>query len=198
MGDPTLKKRSSPLGSSPGRPVPIGVSVKTKIELAGKQQPLFEVYNLEVTLLEILRGKDAWSRIETENGPSLLPAPGFEYILARVKFGYFRQSRVKYDAMPYTIKLGQFASASPDGKTEYENPGSVKPPDPVLIDMPFSTGDSRDGWIVLQVPQDMEKPLLVFHRQQSVDTSYSVSGGLWFKLYEFDPMCLDDSCPVCR
>jgi hypothetical protein len=199
MGEPMIPERgSSMLGSSQSRPAPVGVMIKTRIQLAGKQQPLFEMYNLSIAVLEILRGQEVWGRIKAEGVSDDPPKAGFDYVLARITFGYSRQSRVRSDAAPYAIKQGQFVAVSPDGKTEYETPPLIRQPQPQLIDVPFSAGDSREGWIVLQAPQGVKEPLLAFHREYSGDTRYAISGPVWFKLFKFDPMCIDSSCVECR
>jgi hypothetical protein len=198
MGNPIApERRSSILGSSQDHAVPMGVTVKTKIE-RGDRQPSPEMYNLEITLLESLRGQDAWGRIKAEGVCDLPPAAGFEYILARIRFGYFRRARGVAEHSPYKISDGTFAARSKDGITEYELPPILRQPQPQLMGVPFTGGDSREGWIVLQVPEAEKEPLLVFHRQYAVDNKYGMWGAIWFKLFKFDPMCLDSSCADCR
>ncbi len=198
MGEQTTpERRSSGLGSSHDRPVPVGVNVKTKIE-RGDRQPSPEMYNLDITLLEFIRGKDARERIIAEGVSDQPPAAGYEYLLARIRFGYFRRARGVAEHSPYRISEGTFAARSRDGVTECELPHLLRQPQPPLLDVPFSAGDSREGWIVLQVPEAEKEPLLVFHRQYAVDNKYGMWSSIWFKLSRFDPMCLDSSCADCR
>jgi len=189
-------ERGSILGSSPARPIPIGVLAKTTI-LHGDRQPTPETFNLEITLLSVVRGKAALDRIRAEGVSDQPPKAGFEYVLALIRFGYFRKARSSSAPPVYALQQGSFRPASADGRTEYENPSLMTQPQPQLVDVSFSVGDSREGWIALEVPEEEKQPLLVFHRAPAA-ASYGVWGSVWFKLYAFDPMCIDSSCPDCR
>jgi hypothetical protein len=179
----TLSDRDNlALGSSQDRPAPMGVTVKTKIE-RGDRYSAPEVYHLEVTLLEFVRGKDAWERIKAEGLSDRPPEAGFEYILARIRVGYYCKARgFKRAGEAYRIAAGQFVAVSPDGKTEYHVPTLQRQPQQELIEIPFSPGDSREGWVVLQAEENAEKPLLIFHREYA-ENVYGVWGPVWFQLY---------------
>jgi hypothetical protein len=54
-----------------------------------------------------------------------------------------------------------------------------------LIGWSIAIHESREGWIVLQVPLDEKKPLLSFDRDytESRLTLRTALGLIWFKLY---------------
>lgn len=169
---------STALGSSYRSPAPIGVAIKTTIE-RGDAYSAPEIYDVEITLMEIVRGKEAWERIRAQGVPDEPPKASFEYVLARINFGYYRRGRVVGGEV-YKLTEGQFAAVSPDGKTEYEIPSLL--PQPQLIDCTFSPGESRDGWILLQVLEGDNKPLLVFKRQ-NVEGVHGIWRYVWFQIY---------------
>lgn len=166
-------------GSSPSRPAPVGVTVKTTVE-RGNAYELPEIYNLEITLLEVVRGKEAWEHIKAPGvGDSL--KSGYEYILVRINLGYFRKGRAAGGEV-YKLGEGQFVAVSTDGKMEYETPPALPQPPPPLIGSILSPGESHEGWILLQVPKDDKKPRLIFKRQ-NVSGVHEIWGHVWFQLY---------------
>jgi hypothetical protein len=176
------RNRSSLLGSRQDCSVPVGVTVKTKIEL-GDRYSAPEIYSLEITLLEIVRGKEAWNRIKSEGVSDNPPRPGFEYILVHIRFGFFSKARgFGHAHEAYRIGEDSFSAASADGKTQYENPSVTRQPQPQLVGLSFLIGKSREGWIIFQVPETEKKPLLSFRRDCS-ENVYGVWGSVWFQLY---------------
>jgi hypothetical protein len=171
---------NSLLGRSKDHPAPVGVTIKTTIE-RGEAYAAPEIYNVEMTLLEIVRGNEAWERIKAQGSLNEPPKTGFEFVLVHIRFGYFRRSRGMGGEV-YRLTKGQFAAFSSDGKTEYEIPAVLSQPQPQLIDSTISPGESRDGWILLQVPKDDKKPLLIFKRQ-NIEGVHGVWGHIWFQLY---------------
>lgn len=167
-------------GSSHLSPAPAGFTVKTTIE-RGDSYFSPRLYDVEVTLLEIVRGKEAWERIKAQGVSDQLPKTGSEYILARVNLGYSRRGRGDEDD-PYKLTEGQFAAVSTDGVTEYEIPHVLQQPEPKLIGYTFKSGESHEGWILLQVPEDDKQPLLIFKRQH-VEGAYGIWGYIWFQLF---------------
>lgn len=167
-------------GTSSDNPAPIGVTVKTTVE-RGDAYMGPRLYNVEITLLEILRGNQAWEQVKSSEVVKEPSKSGFEYILARLKFGFFRRARGLGEDT-YKLPDGQFIAASTDGKIEYENPPILKQPHPQLVDWLFKPGDIQEGWVVLQVPEDNKKPLLIFKRQHA-EGVYGIWGYVWFQLY---------------
>jgi hypothetical protein len=170
------------LGSRQDCPVPVGVTVKTKIEL-GDRYSAPEIYSLEITLLEVVRGKEAWNRTEGEGVSDKLPKPGFEYVLVHIRFGFFSKARgFGHAHEAYRIGEGSFSATSADGKTQYEIPSVTRQPQPQLVGLSFLIGESREGWIIFQVPETEKRPLLSFHRDYA-ENVYGVWGSVWFQLY---------------
>ena len=171
------------LGSSQEHPAPVGVTVKTKIE-RGDRYSAPEIYSLEITLLEVLRGKEAWDRIKVEGMSDEPPKAGFEYLLAHIRFGFFSKARgFGHANEAYRIGESSFSATSADGKTKYEFPSVSQPPQPQLVGLSFSTGESREGWVIFQVPETEKRPLLSFHRDYA-ENVYGVWGAVWFRLYQ--------------
>jgi hypothetical protein len=178
---PVVKARSNAfLGSSPANAAPIGVMLKTKIE-RGDPYSAPEIYDLDITLREIVRSNKALERIKSEGICSEQPEAGFEYILVRISIGYTRKG-TGLGFEPYKLEQGQFASVSSDGKSEYGIPKAVCQPEPSIIGSVFSSGDVRDGWILLQTPKKEKKPLLVFKRE-NYEGVYGIWKAVWFQLY---------------
>ncbi|MFC1533129.1 hypothetical protein ACFL7M_07185 [Thermodesulfobacteriota bacterium] len=176
--DPIENPNPAP-GSSNRSPAPVGVKVKTTIE-RGDAYMAPKLYNVEITLEEIVRGDEAREHIKAQGVSDKPPKAGFEYILTRIQFGYFRKARGLADET-YRLTEGQFAAVSTDGRTEYEIPSVSQQPQPKLIDWLFHPGESREGWILFQVPKDNMKPLLVFKREH-VEGVYGIWRYVWFQL----------------
>ena len=67
-------------------------------------------------------------------------------------------------------------------KKHYPQPKVVQQPQPQLIDKMLSSGETHEGWIVLQVPKEVTNPLLIFDRE-FVGGVYGVWGYMWFALF---------------
>jgi hypothetical protein len=187
-------------GASPGSAVPIGTTVKTTVE-RGHAYMVPRLYNVEITLLEILRGKEALVVVQPLVSSAQPLKADNEYLLARLKFGYFERGRVaskgstgKADKqyvsfgggsvdVTYTLTEGQFMVVPASGETEYQLPTVSRQPSPNLIGWEFHAGESRDGWIFFQAPKDEKKPLLIFKREH-VEGIYGIWGYVWFQLYQ--------------
>ena len=167
-------------GSSPQSAASVMATVKTTIE-RGDAYLSPQLYNVEVTLLQFLRGKEAGEQVRARGITDNPPQDGYEYLLANIRVGYFRRVRGLEDE-PYTLTEGQFAAVSPDGITEYTIPAVSRQPQPPLVDVTFNPGDTREGWILLQVPQDEKTPFLVYKRKH-VEGNYGIWGYIWFKLF---------------
>jgi len=186
------------LGSRHDRPVPIGTPVKALIERQARN-PSTVTYSLETTVLEVLRGERARENIRKADLADKEPDPGFEYLMARIRFKYAPKAQGLPEYEPYEVEQIQFRACSHDGSTEYEIPKLKRQPDPGLIGLSIAVYESREGWIVFQVPSEEKEPLLAFDRDATEGrlTLKTVRGLLWFKLYHFDPTNLDDDCVEC-
>jgi len=130
-----------------------------------------DIYKLNITLVEIVRGAEAWSRIEEANMFND-PAPsGFEYVLVRIRFEYLEgpTADTSYDISPVW-----FTVVSSEGREqEYE---SVVPPEPELRASLYP-GATHEGWGAYLVEEQDDKPLITFGRD------YKGRGGIWWQLY---------------
>jgi len=197
MNDNSASKgRGAAGGNSPGNAAAPGTGVRTTVE-RGHAYMVPRLYNVEITLKEVVRGEAARERAEKLASQPL--KEGFEYVLALVSFGYFERGRVSPQTaggaarqfvsfgggsvdVTYTLAEGQFAAASSDGATEYPVPGVSRQPDPGLTGYEFHPGESREGWMLFQVPQNEPRPLLIFKREH-VEGNYGIWGYVWFRLY---------------
>lgn len=167
------------IGTSPRNPAPLGATIKTKIE-RGDAYAAPEIYDIAITLQEIVRGEEALQRVKEAEVMAEPPPNGFDYLLVRLTFGYSRRGR-GIGEEPYQLRSGQFIAVSEDGETVYKNPVTIRQPQPPLIGEVFQPGESREGWILFEVPQDESKPLLIFNRE-FVEGVYGLWGHVWFQL----------------
>jgi len=153
-----------PLGSRTN-PAPIGETLSIQVK------DLSDIYKFKITVLEIIRGTQAWTQIEETNMFNDPPKEGFEYILANIRFEYIEgpSPDIVYEVFGYGLDV-----ISNEGK-EYENP-SVVEPEP-KFDAKLYPGASNEGWATFQVAIEDSQPLLTFGRD------YKGRGGGWFKLY---------------
>jgi len=172
-------------GSRHDRPVPLGITAKVMVERQARN-PSTITYSLEITVLEALRGKHAWDRIRKEDIAGVDLISGFEYLMARIRLKYYPKARGLSEYEPYMVDENQFSAVSQNGKTLYVLPHITKQPDPSLIGSCVAINETREGWIVLQVPLNEREPLLSFDRDRTESrlTLRTARGLIWFKLYE--------------
>jgi hypothetical protein len=151
---------------SPFNPAPVGVPVTATVE-CGDPYAASELYNLKITVQEIIRGKEALKRIKAASMSDQPTKADSEYILARIRFEFF--ARGAPGDKDYDLREDQFVAVSSDGR-EYDAPSIVQPK--LILSSRLHSGDSLEGWLAFQVAQDDNKPLMLFNR-----------GGIWFKLY---------------
>jgi hypothetical protein len=167
-------------GSSINNPAPVGVTVTTTVE-RGDAYLSPEIYNVRITVLEVVRGEEARKRISSQGVSDRPPETGFEYVLTSIRFGYYQRGQRQGKEI-YKLTEGQFAAVSADGKQEYPLPSVLHQPQPPLIGRVFSHDESHDGWILLQVPVGEKEPRLVFKRKHT-EGIYGIWGYVWFQLY---------------
>lgn len=191
-GNTRLKTRTGPLGSDPGRPIPVGTTIKAQTERG---------YGVEMAVMEVVRGQEAEERIQGQGLAQSPPSAGFERILVRTKFGYFCRAKGLPDASnEYRIMTNNFQATSADGATTYEPPNLARQPEPGLIGDRIAPGSTREGWIVLQVPSGEKRALLAFHREYAHSNYVLIHTWrpIWFKLFASDPMQIEGTCAECR
>ena len=162
--------------NSSKNPAPIGSPVKSMVELGSVYS---SIYDITVTVLETVRGKDAMSLVKKADPKNPEPPKGFEYILARIKFEL--RSRAVSDKL--TFELGdsplQWSALAAD-LTEYPRV-SVTVPEPPLKGT-VKPGESIEGWVSFAVETGDSKPVMVF----SPDSGGATGRGkaLFFKLFK--------------
>jgi hypothetical protein len=168
------------LGTSHLHPIPLGLAAKTKIE-RGDAYSAPEIFDLEITLHEVLRGPAAVKRLESQEIRDTVAEKGFELLLAHLTIGYFRRGR-GFGHVPYALVAGQFAAVSGDGVHRFPLPVPLHQPAPALLGERFFPGESHQGWILFQVPEEEIQPLMIFNREYE-EGVYGIWGAVWFELH---------------
>ena len=99
--------------SSPAHAQPVGVSFTTIIVFGNQYDGGDELYDAHITVLEIVRGPKAWDIIKRDSASNPPPKPGFEYLLARVRFEF--SARTSPHHYNYTLRQNQFTAMSSAG-----------------------------------------------------------------------------------
>ncbi len=161
-------------GSSPNDPVPAGTTVSGIIE-CGEGYTSHELYDMKITLLEVIRGEQAWKRLQAASSSNKPAEPGTEYLLARIKYEYFARGVPGLCVHPLTPE--EFTAYSAKGE-DYTTV-SVVPPKPELR-RGLKSGESFEGWVVFAVATGDKAPLMYY----SADSGGAVQhgGGKWFLL----------------
>lgn len=163
-------------GSSKAAAVPVGTALIGVIE-CGEGYSSHELYDVKITVQEILRGEEAWQRIQAANASNKPASAGSEYVLARIRFEYAARGKPG-DCRFEVTGTKQFGAYSADGKA-YEA-ASATAPDPVLNGT-VGSGETLEGWVVLSVPQADSQPLMSFNANPA--GGVTLGGGMWFRLY---------------
>jgi hypothetical protein len=162
-------------GSSPSDPVPTGITVSGIVE-CGEGYTSHELYDMKITLLEVIRGEQAWKRLQAASSSNKPADPGTEYLLARIRYEYSARG------VPGTCVL----QLTPEEFTAYSASGegykavSVVSPRPELR-KGLKSGDSFEGWVVFAVAKTDKAPLMFY---SAADSGGAVQhgGGKWFLL----------------
>jgi hypothetical protein len=160
---PGLKPRS---GSSLANAASIGTTVPTIVELSDMYVSP-ETYDLNVTVVEVIRGEKSGKYLKKLNASNLKSPADSEYVLARVRFEY--KARGAPGDKPWELSGAQFSAYSGDNRP-YGNPAleasqsGMKPS--------LRPGDTLECRLVFVVAKNDSKPVMVFN-----------PGGAWFHLY---------------
>jgi hypothetical protein len=161
--------------NSSTNPAAVGSPVRSMVELGSVYS---NIYDTTITVLEAVRGKEAMDRLKAASSSNPMPAEGFEYVLARIKFEI--KGRVVSDKLPFDLGDAplQWVALAAD-LTEYPRV-SVSVPKPALAGM-VKPGQSVEGWVAFAVNSKDAKPVMVF----DPDTGGATGRGrtLFFKLY---------------
>ena len=175
----TSADRVPATGNSPGSAIPIGA--EAKIPIIPGYGPGPRVGDLLVSILEVKRGEEVESYILSRGIEIKSLQSGFENVLLRVKVEYARAGRGPRE-QPYYLPQDHFIACSADGGTEYRVFPYTDQPQESLIGHMFTQGDSREGWILCQLPENEERPFLLF-RRENADNVWGLWSDIWFKLF---------------
>jgi hypothetical protein len=161
-------------GASPSDPAPAGTTLTGIIE-CGEGYTSHELYDIKITLLEVIRGEQALKRLREAGSSNKPPEAGTEYILARIRYEYF--ARGVPGTCIHPLAPEEFTAYSRNGE-DYKAV-SVVPPKPELR-KGLKSGESFEGWLVFAVPREDKTPLMLY----SADSGGAVEhgGGKWFLL----------------
>jgi hypothetical protein len=162
-------------GSSPSDPVPSGTTVSGIIE-CGEGYTSHELYDMKITLLEVVRGEQAWKLLHAASSSNKPAEPGTEYLFARIKFEY--SARGLPGTCVHQLTPEEFTAYSANGE-DYKAV-SLVPPKPELR-KGLKSGESAEGWVVFAVAKDDRAPLMLY---SAADSGGAVQhgGGKWFLL----------------
>lgn len=120
--------------------------------------------NWEISVLETVRGDEAWLMAQEANQFNDPPEEGFEYIAIRIAARNVNDSD-EHDS----ISDSNFSIVGSQS-VQYDNPPVVDP-DPAL-DARLYPGGRTEGWIVLQIAEGEEDLVLIFGESFSFDERY--------------------------
>jgi hypothetical protein len=175
-----LDNQYSILGTSFSNPLPLGVPFKLR---TGRDDvySMHEIYDVQIALGKIIRGNDALVSVKAQGLTDKPPRIGFEYILAFITITYSRRGKGPGNAT-YRLMENQLSVYSCLKKIKYTLPDVLKQPKPQLFDHVFHIGESYEGCVLLEVPMDDEKPLLIFRRDSTMGGLTGKWGDIWFQL----------------
>ena len=163
--------------NTPKNPAAVASPVRSMIELGSVYT---NIYDITITVLETVRGKEATDRLKAADPSLKAPAEGFDYILARIKFDF----KGRYVSDNLSFDLGdeplQWVALSGSDFIEYDRV-SVTVPKPALVGR-VKPGSSMEGWVAFAVKQSDSNPIMVF----DPDTGGATGRGktVFFKLYQ--------------
>jgi len=197
-----MEQRGATLGSRQDRPVPVGVKVKAKIQRGEEYFRIPIPCTLEVTVLDVVRGDQCSDRLKADGVVPEAHKDEREYCLVHLRLGYSSSARGTNPPPPYVLETAQLKAASADGQLLYDAPYLEKQPQAHLTGLTLNIGETKEGWVVLEVPQAEKQPLLAFYQcmengREGANRS-ALTAPLWFKLYRFDPAQIECSGVECR
>jgi len=153
------------------------VALKTIIIFGDQYNGGDELYDVKITVMEIVRGETAWQFVKAASASNKPAGLGLEYVLARVRFEF--SARTKPEHYNYALDQTQFTAMSSDNKP-YDPAVLAEPLKPTLHDT-LHSGDSAEGWVAFLVPRGDHTPLMLF--REDVGSVIHEGNGSLFKLY---------------
>ena len=108
----------------------------------------------EISILEIIRGDEAWNKVKESNQFNDPPAEGLEYILVRVHVRY-----IGTDDTAAQID-GSFFKSTGSASVLYDAPFVVEPSP--MLDATLYPGGEHEGWVTVQAAKGETGVVLVF------------------------------------
>src|ERR1035441_8109624 len=79
--------------SLPAHAQPFGQPLTTILEFGDQYNGGDELYDAQITVLEVVRGEQAWTMVKSASDSNKPPDVGFEYLLARIRFEFSARTR---------------------------------------------------------------------------------------------------------
>jgi len=157
---------------------PVGVPLTTIIIFGDQYNGGDELYDVRITVKEVVRGEKAWRLVRDASASNKQPTSGLEYLLARVRFEF--SARTMPEQYSYTLDSAQFTAMSGDDKL-YDPAALARQPEPELH-ATLRSGDWAEGWVAFLVRRGDHTPLMLF-REDVGNLSHEGNGSI-FKLYD--------------
>lgn len=136
------KEKEKPLGTR-SNPLPFGDTITVKEHIYDDSFNSYESF-VDITLLETIRGAEAWALIEKENMFNEPAAEGFEYAMVKVK-GFLKESETEDDSLYFNSMKFNFVS----NEGEVYDWAMVVAPNELSKEL--YNGGTAEGYIVNQV-----------------------------------------------
>lgn len=137
-----VEEKEKPVGTR-SNPLPFGDTITVKENIYDDSFNSYESF-VEITLLETIRGDEAWALIQKENMFNEPAEEGFEFAMVKVK-GFLKESETEDDSLFFSRMSFDFVS----------NEGEVYDQATVVVPNELSkelyNGGTAEGYIVNQV-----------------------------------------------
>jgi hypothetical protein len=160
---------------------PVGVPRNVIVVFGDPYNGGDELYDVKITVVEIVRGEKAWPLVEAASAQNVPPASAREYLLARVRFQFSARSEPHH--YEYTLDPSQFSAMSA-ATQPYAAAPLAAPVEPELRGT-LHSGDAAEGWVAFLIPRGDHTPLMVF--REDVGSVIHQGDASIFKLYHEKP-----------
>ena len=154
--------------------MPVGSTMDVIIE-CGEGYLSHELYDARITLVETIRGEEAWKRLQEANASNPPADDDLEYILVRVRFEY--KARGLPGTCIHPLSPEYFTAYSANGERYKEADATA--PEPELRSQ-LKSGETFEGWLVFAVAKEDKAPLVYYSIDEGGGTQHG--GGKWFVL----------------
>lgn len=155
----------------------LGTPLRTIIVFGDQYNGGDELYDVKITVAEVLRGEAAWRMVQAAGDSNATPNAKHEYLLARVRFEF--AARAQPHHYNYTLDPSQFSAMSA-ATVPYTAAALAAPVQPELRGT-LRPGDSAEGWVAFVVARSDHTPLMIF--REDVGSVIHQGDASFFKLY---------------